>query len=137
MFDPNKERYENNKRMVQRLMDLLIDPATAEQARDLMTPDYVQHNPNLPDGREAIISFASTDIGKQAKDFMQLGGPAEFVAEGDRVVMIQPIIRPDPNKPGQTYTLYWFDMWRIENGKIAEHWDAAPKEPWSLRDRSI
>lgn len=137
MSDPHeKARLEANKRMVERLMELLINPATSEQARDLMTPEYIQHNPNLPDGRDAIISLASTDIGKQAQEFMKIGGPAKFVAEDDHVVMIQPIIRPDPNKPGQTYTLYWFDMWRIENGKIAEHWDAAPKEPWSMRDTS-
>jgi len=26
------------------------------------------------------------------------------------------------------YTTTWFDMFRIEGGKIAEHWDAAPKQ---------
>ena len=25
------------------------------------------------------------------------------------------------------YTTTWFDMFRIENGKIAEHWDTAEK----------
>jgi predicted SnoaL-like aldol condensation-catalyzing enzyme len=30
---------------------------------------------------------------------------------------------------GQKYTSTWFDMFRIENGKIAEHWDPATKPP--------
>ena len=33
----------------------------------------------------------------------------------------------DPAKPGQKYSTTWFDMFRIEDGKIAEHWDVATK----------
>jgi predicted SnoaL-like aldol condensation-catalyzing enzyme len=33
---------------------------------------------------------------------------------------------PDPRDPGKTYRSYWFDMWRVEDGKLAEHWDGAP-----------
>ncbi|SEP05970.1 hypothetical protein [Mucilaginibacter sp. OK283] len=36
--------------------------------------------------------------------------------------------RPDPKAKGKKYTTTWFDMLRIENGKIAEHWDSALKE---------
>jgi predicted SnoaL-like aldol condensation-catalyzing enzyme len=50
--------------------------------------------------------------------------------------MIQPIARPHPLEPGQTYTLYWLDIWRIEKDAIAERRDAAPKERRSMRDAS-
>ena len=33
----------------------------------------------------------------------------------------------DPAHPGQKYTSTWFDMFRIQDGKIAEHWDNATK----------
>jgi len=33
----------------------------------------------------------------------------------------------EPGKPGEKYTSTWFDMFRIEGGKIAEHWDNAVK----------
>lgn len=131
-----EQRAERNKKLVERLMQLLTDPATAAQARDLIAEDYVQHNPNIPDGREPILAFAAMQEGKQAKEFMQLAGPATYVSEGNLVVMIQPIRRPDPVRPGETYVLYWFDMWRVEDGRVVEHWDAAPKEAWSLRDRA-
>jgi len=36
--------------------------------------------------------------------------------------------RPDPKGPAKKYTTTWFDMFRIENGKIAEHWDPALKQ---------
>ena len=33
----------------------------------------------------------------------------------------------DPSNPGQKYSTTWFDMFRIQDGKIAEHWDPATK----------
>jgi predicted SnoaL-like aldol condensation-catalyzing enzyme len=33
----------------------------------------------------------------------------------------------DPKDPSKTYTTTWFDMYRIKNGKIDEHWDPATK----------
>jgi predicted SnoaL-like aldol condensation-catalyzing enzyme len=35
---------------------------------------------------------------------------------------------PDPRDPSKKYTTTWFDMLRIENGKLAEHWDSALKQ---------
>jgi len=35
---------------------------------------------------------------------------------------------PDPKDPTKRYTTTWFDMFRIEGGKIAEHWDGAQKQ---------
>ena len=33
---------------------------------------------------------------------------------------------------GQNYAGTHFDLFRIENGKIAEHWDSAAKDPSAL-----
>jgi predicted SnoaL-like aldol condensation-catalyzing enzyme len=33
----------------------------------------------------------------------------------------------DPGIPGQKYTTTWFDMFRIVDGKLVEHWDSATK----------
>jgi predicted SnoaL-like aldol condensation-catalyzing enzyme len=35
---------------------------------------------------------------------------------------------PDPEAPGQKYAGTHFDLFRIEQGKIAEHWDSVPKD---------
>ena len=35
---------------------------------------------------------------------------------------------PDLAREGQTYTTTWFDMFRIADGKIVEHWDYGTKE---------
>ena len=32
-------------------------------------------------------------------------------------------VRPEKDSEGATYYTTWFDLFRLENGKIAEHWD--------------
>jgi predicted SnoaL-like aldol condensation-catalyzing enzyme len=34
----------------------------------------------------------------------------------------------DPKDATKKYSTTWFDMFRLENGKIAEHWDPAQKQ---------
>ena len=50
-----------------------------------------------------------------------------IVAEGDMVVLSFVRELADPKDPAKKYTTTWFDMFRIENGKVAEHWDGAQK----------
>lgn len=119
---------ENNKRKILQLMRLLVDPKTAHLAAPLMTESYIQHNPNIASGRKAIIEFTQSEMAQRARESMQPAGDPVLIAEGDFVVMMLPRDVPHPHKPGQTYRSYWFDMWRMEDGLIAEHWDGAPLE---------
>ncbi len=50
-----------------------------------------------------------------------------IVAEGDYVIMTFASERTDPKDVTKKYVTTWFDRFRIESGKIAEHWDAATK----------
>lgn len=124
-----KARLDSNKQLVRRTMELLVDRDRAMQAMDLLTHEYIQHNPNIPSGRDAIMKFTQSAMAEAARQIMRTAGKPVFVAEGDLVVMMQPIEREDPDQPGSTYISYWFDMWRIDDGRLAEHWDGAPKEP--------
>ena len=51
-----------------------------------------------------------------------------IVAEGDLVVLSFAREGVDPKDATKKYSTTWFDMFRIENGKIAEHWDPAQKQ---------
>ena len=114
--------------LVLKVMELLIDPATAEQARPYLTESYIQHNPAIASGADAIIAFTRSHEAERARSEMRpAADPPQFVVEGDRIVMILPRDVPDPADPSKTYRTHWFDMWRIEDGKLAEHWDGAMK----------
>jgi predicted SnoaL-like aldol condensation-catalyzing enzyme len=51
-----------------------------------------------------------------------------ILSQGDLVVFVFARELDDPADKTKKYTTTWFDMWRIENGKMAEHWDAATKQ---------
>jgi predicted SnoaL-like aldol condensation-catalyzing enzyme len=36
---------------------------------------------------------------------------------------------PDPTDSAKTYDSFWFDLFRVKDGKIVEHWDNAQKNP--------
>jgi predicted SnoaL-like aldol condensation-catalyzing enzyme len=50
-----------------------------------------------------------------------------ILAERDMVVLAFKRELADPKNPGKAYTTTWFDMFRIKDGKIAEHWDYGTK----------
>jgi predicted SnoaL-like aldol condensation-catalyzing enzyme len=49
-----------------------------------------------------------------------------MVAERDLVTLA--LKREYKDKDSKPYTTTWFDMFRIANGKIVEHWDTAQKQ---------
>ena len=56
-----------------------------------------------------------------------------IMAEGDKVLIATVTYSPDPTAPGTKYAGTHFDLFRIENGKIAEHWDSvAKRDPAAL-----
>ncbi len=127
VLDPVAAKLAAHKDTVLTMMSLLTDPATSEQARAYLTETYIQHNPNIASGADAIIAWTKTEEARRARESMRPAPePPVMVAEGDKVVMMISRDVPDPRDPGKTYRSYWFDMWRVEDGKLAEHWDGAP-----------
>ena len=45
-----------------------------------------------------------------------------IVAERDIVILAFAKQHAGPNDPSQHYTTTWFDMFRVADGKIVEHW---------------
>lgn len=87
---------------------------------ELMSRDFIQHNPTLPDGPEGVKAvvqmLASQGVTKQKVVFKHV------VAEDDIV-----ILHTRTEMAGKEWR--FIDIYRIENGKLAEHWDAMMQMP--------
>jgi predicted SnoaL-like aldol condensation-catalyzing enzyme len=106
----------------------VLEGGHLELAPKYMLETYIQHNPNVPTGRKGFIDFFSR-FAKARPIADTIKGPLiAIVAEGDSVVLSFKDVRPDPKDPAKTYITTSFEMLRIENGKVAEHWDSALKE---------
>jgi predicted SnoaL-like aldol condensation-catalyzing enzyme len=115
-----------NKKIAYDFYRIVLRGRRLDQADHYMREDYIQHNPNAETGIKGFKDY-----------FQKLGGPlaipdtlpdlVSIMAEGDMVTLLLVREYDEPGKPGQKYTSTWFDTFRIEGGKIAEHWDNATK----------
>ncbi|MFL6698477.1 MAG: nuclear transport factor 2 family protein [Vitreoscilla sp.] len=117
-----------NKKLVWDFWREVLEGGHMERAEKLMAESYIQHNPNVPTGRAAFIAFFTQYVKPKPVQPRITAPLVSIVAEGDRVVLsfVHPIV--DPKDANRKLTTTWFDMFRIEDGKIAEHWDSAPKQ---------
>lgn len=98
------------------------DPSAVDR---WVAPGYVQHSALIADGPEALRQL----VADLPREFRYEG--ARVIADGDLVALhgIYHGFGPQP--------LVAFDIFRVENGKLAEHWDAlAPVAPATVSGRS-
>jgi len=102
-----------------------------ELADKVMDPGYIQHNPNVPQGRDGFKKFMSARPGRTPQEIKPewLSPPAITLVSGPYVVFMWNRTDKDPNDPSQEYVWSHFDVIRVENGLIKEHWDEAVIAP--------
>jgi predicted SnoaL-like aldol condensation-catalyzing enzyme len=84
-------------------------------------PEYIQHNPLAEDGAVPTIAFLNEWIAKNPESSVEV---KKVIAEGN-LVAIHHHLRQSPDVPGLACT----EWYRLENGKVVEHWDTAQPMP--------
>jgi len=116
-----------NKKLVYDMWREFLEGGHLELAEKYLAEDYMQHNPLAATGRKAVVEFFSRfSKPKEIVDTIKTS-VVSIVAEKDLVVISFARELTDPKDNTKKYTTTWFDMFRVENGKIAEHWDCAVK----------
>ena len=113
---------ENNKEIVKTFYDLIINKKDFEAARPYIGPRYKQHNPlvkDYPEGLKEFIEFLKTNYPEARSEIKRI------IAEDDYVVLHVHSLR----SPKLQRAI--IEIFRLENGKIDEHWDVIQEIPES------
>jgi predicted SnoaL-like aldol condensation-catalyzing enzyme len=121
-----------NKKLVFDMYRSIVNAGRTELAEKFFTKGYIQHNPNVASGRDALVAYIKkTRPALPIPDL--IGFPViSIMAEGDMVLVASVEYVDDPEKPGTKYTTTHFDLYRIENGLIAVDWDNLQKSKAAL-----
>lgn len=110
-----------NKKLVVDFYQQFFGDKDVSAADRYLLPSYIQHNPNAATGRDAVKAFftpffANPAIPKTKVDIKRVA------ADGDLVWLH---LRSKTTGTDRAIV----DIFRVENGKIAEHWDVVQQVP--------
>jgi predicted SnoaL-like aldol condensation-catalyzing enzyme len=113
---PADHRPRRNAALVLQAMTALFQHHDVSAVDRLYAPGYIQHNPDIPQGRDAMRRLVA------AMPKTVHYEPGLIVSEGDRVA-IHGRIHGWSDAPQVVV-----DLFRIEGGRLAEHWDVMQDE---------
>ena len=120
------DKTEENRKLVEDFLYDVMQGNNLDKTPDYFDGDtYIQHNTGIADGvsglNEALAALAEQNIP------MIYTTTHQVLAQGNFVLAVS------EGTFGDKPTAY-YDLWRVENGKIAEHWDVmetiADKSTW-------
>jgi predicted SnoaL-like aldol condensation-catalyzing enzyme len=117
----NSQQQEINKKNVTEFYDQVINQKNFEAASKYLGSRYTQHNPTAADGPEGLKVFIQFLLDNYPKSHSEI---KRVFADGDYVILHVHSIR-EPGTRGRAI----FDLFKLENGKIVEHWDAVQDIP--------
>jgi len=107
----------------------VIQSRHLELAPKYQAENYIQHNINIQTGRDGFVKFFGS-LGPPVPIQPTLAQPPVVAfGKGDYVVVIWEREGKDPADPSKTYKYNTYDLLRLQNGKVQEHWDWALKQP--------
>jgi len=106
-----------NQQMVLSWYRDVIVSGHVDQAPKYMADDYIEHDPAISGGRTGFVQHYSNASARPP-----MSKPAEAFAKGDYVVLVWERSDNDP-KTSTPYKYFMYDVARVKNGKIQEHWD--------------
>ncbi|MDX3453821.1 ester cyclase [Streptomyces sp. ME02-8801-2C] len=110
-----------NKALVVHVYDQLFNHGNLSVIDKYIRPDYIQHSPQAADGRQPLRDFVARYDAAYPKHHTTIH---RVIADGDLVVLHSNAVAV----PGTRGTAR-ADIFRVENGRIAEHWAVRQQVP--------
>jgi len=116
---------EKNKALVLEAFDTLFNKRDYMAAEKYWSPNYIQHSAHIEPGRDGLFNLI-----RNTPDTLRYEHQL-IVAEGDYV-----IVHGRFSGTGRPVAWVAADIVRIENGRLAEHWDVLQDEATKAESKS-
>jgi predicted SnoaL-like aldol condensation-catalyzing enzyme len=116
---------EQNKSLVLQAFDTLFNKRDYESASGFWSDSYIQHSAHIEPGRDGLFNLVRSAPGTLRYEHQLI------VAEGDYV-----IVHGRFSGTGRPAAWIAADVVRIENGRLAEHWDVLQDEATMAQSKS-
>jgi predicted SnoaL-like aldol condensation-catalyzing enzyme len=107
---------------------MFYDHKVAEAFKTYVGASYKQHNPLVPDGIEPSVAFLSKRFETNPQAINEI---KRVIADGD-LVAVHVHSRSNDADRGRAIV----DIFRVENGKIVEHWDVIQPVPENAQNNN-
>ena len=116
---------EQNKALVLEAFETLFNKRDYEAAERYWSPNYIQHSAHIEPGRDGLFNLI-----RSAPDTLRYEHQL-ILAEGDYVIL-------HGRFSGHGRPVAWIaaDVVRIEDGRLAEHWDVLQDEATKAESKS-
>jgi predicted SnoaL-like aldol condensation-catalyzing enzyme len=121
----NQTTQEKNKALVLEAFDTLFNKRDYAAAEKYWAPNYIQHSAHIEPGRDGLFNLIRSAPDTLRHEFQLI------VAEGDYVIV-------HGRFAGMGRSVAWIaaDIVRMENGRLAEHWDVLQDEATKAESKS-
>jgi predicted SnoaL-like aldol condensation-catalyzing enzyme len=101
-----------------------LNKKDVEETKEFLGEKYLQHNPWVADGPDAFLRFVQFRRDRFPESHSEI---KRVIAEGNLVALhIHSVLVP--GTPGRSIV----DIFRVEGGKVVEHWDVIQEIPVQL-----
>ncbi|TWX65245.1 hypothetical protein ESZ36_18395 [Colwellia demingiae] len=115
--EPNNPKVNSPmKAIAVKAQDAFFKDHDANEIKKYFREDYIQHNPHVPTGIEAVLGFLPV-LEKAGTTYQT----HRLLEDDEFIVMHNTYSNAESFGAKDVVT---FDIWRMENGQVAEHWDA-------------
>jgi predicted SnoaL-like aldol condensation-catalyzing enzyme len=115
------KQMEENKKIIAAFYDAALNQKDFDAASKYLGNRYTQHNPTAADGPEGLKAFVAFLKDKFPNNRSEI---KRIFADGDYVIVHVHAVR-EPGTRGNAI----IDIFKLENGKVVEHWDVVQPIP--------
>jgi predicted SnoaL-like aldol condensation-catalyzing enzyme len=118
---PDAELTARNKELVRDFYTTVLIGRNVDAAPRFLRSDYIQHNPQVPTELTGFMDAFRTRFAQKL--------PPDYKREllnviGENVIVVIYVRQTWTSQDGKHHQALGFDMFRVQDGMIAEHWDA-------------